>query len=86
MRSARPPNGPGDTRTRPCTAISFRLTGLEELQGRALATEPAVPLTAGGLARMVAPTVTDIKTITARSCQLQRLVGRLCHVARGTQG
>ena len=48
----------------------------DKLQGRASLTEPAVPLTAGGPARMVAPSAANSKTITARSCQLQRLVGR----------
>ena len=39
-------------------------------------TQPAVPLTAGCTSEMVAPTATQGKTITARPCQLQRLVGR----------
>jgi hypothetical protein len=53
-----------------------------QLRGRASLTEPAVPLTAGGPARMVAPTAADSKTITARSRQLQHRVGQRLTVPR----
>jgi hypothetical protein len=42
----------------------------------AFATEPAVPLTAGGQVSMVAPPVTRSKSRSARPCQLQRHVGQ----------
>ena len=37
-------------------------------------TQPAVPLTAGGTTRMIAPTAVKGKTMTARPCLLQRRV------------
>jgi len=49
----------------------------DKLQGRALSTEPAVPLTAGGQAPIVAPTLVRSKSRSARPCQFQRLVGQL---------
>ena len=50
--------------------------GLALSCGAAFVTEPAVPLTAGGPARMVALTAANSKTITARTRQLQHRVGQ----------